>query len=319
MQRTIRQHYVPRLYLKQFATEIRDDIFQIYAYDLDDKRTFSQKIDNIALENKFYDLEIDDELLDLSQREEVLERLSKEKNACIPLELKEKILSTNSYISLEEGFAEVEANVAPALQSLIQNQNVRALSSWERTQISIFIGSLYIRTPKSKKQFFEAARKVSERINGLYPGMAKDLEYNEKKLKLIWLMQMEDSAKEIANLIYRMNWNLKFSKFGAEIHTSDNPLLLHNPTPPRPPYGNIGVAVPGTQIYLPITPYMLLEIKWEKPYLETEQFKYFDHKFALFIKSLLVGFAEKRLFARSQDVFDVQPGMKRNLIQMRID
>ncbi len=52
MQRTIRQHYVPRFYLKKFATEDRKDVFIFEGFDLDKKRFFTQTIENVAVETK---------------------------------------------------------------------------------------------------------------------------------------------------------------------------------------------------------------------------------------------------------------------------
>lgn len=42
MQRTIRQHYVPRFFLKKFATEVREDVFLIQGFDFDNNRSFTQ-------------------------------------------------------------------------------------------------------------------------------------------------------------------------------------------------------------------------------------------------------------------------------------
>ena len=259
----------------------------------------------------------------------MIESLSKERDSIACASLRDTIVTIDRLIerkkvnnyevfaSCDPGFTEVEGNIAPALMSLVQNQNVHALSLKERAQISLFVGMLYVRTPKSKKQFFILCKAISDMVNKIHPNAGAGFEYNEKKDKLMWIMQMEDHAQKTADLIYRMNWTLRFAKFGAEIHTSDNPLLLYNFSPPNPVYGNIGVALPGIEIYLPITPYILLEMSWKKPSLETDSSKYFDHSFALFNKSLLVGFADRMLYARSQDVFDVRSDMKRDLVQLR--
>ena len=49
----IRQHYVPKLYLKRFAIK-NNKKYEIYTYDKSKQNLFKTKIDNVALENNFY-------------------------------------------------------------------------------------------------------------------------------------------------------------------------------------------------------------------------------------------------------------------------
>lgn len=49
----IRQHYVPKLYLKRFAIK-NNKKYEIYAYDKSKQKLFKTKIENVALENNFY-------------------------------------------------------------------------------------------------------------------------------------------------------------------------------------------------------------------------------------------------------------------------
>lgn len=311
MQRTIRQHYVPRFYLKKFATEVRENVFLIQGFDLDKKRSFSQTIENVAVETKGYDIDLDEDLLSKEQREEALKLVPEEP-------LREKLLNVKIYASLEAGLAEAERGMAVALNSLIQHQNVHALSRNERIQIALFVALLYVRTPKMRQRFAEVTKSLMEKINRIAPGESDSIEFDEKSFKLMWLMKMEETAKEFAVLLYNMQWTLSIAKFGAEIHTNDNPVLIYNPTPATGIYGNAGLTHPDIQLLLPITPYMLLKMQWQRSDHEGSQEKFFDYSQALFIKSELVGFADKMLFARNSDVFDVRPNMKRNTVRMQL-
>lgn len=316
--RTIRQHYVPRFYLKQFATEIRTNTFLVHGFDLNTGRIFEQTIDNVALETKGYDLDIDDELLDIDLKNEAFDNLSPEIKNKFSSDEKKKMFSSKIYASIEDGLGEAEGSMATALRALIHHQSVFALSQEERKQISLFIGSQYIRTRKMRTQYYEMSKKVINRINQIYPNGKKNPEYDEKKLKLAWLMGMEKGTYEFASIIHKMQWSLLVAKFGAEIHTNDNPVLLYNPTAAKSPYGNMGLVQRDIQIYLPLTPYMVLNLNWN-PLLRNKETIYFDHKSALFMKSLLVEFAERMLFARGKDVFDVRPEMKRNIAYFEIN
>lgn len=312
MQRTIRQHYVPRFYLKKFATEVREDVFLIQGFDLDEKRSFTQTIENVAVETKGYDIDLDEELLSRQQRAEALNLVPEDP-------LREKLLNVKIYASLEDGLAEAERGMAAALNSLIQHQNFYALSRDERIQMALFVALLYVRTPKMRQTFFNTTKVLMEKMRRIFPQGTDHLEFDEKRFRLMWLMKMEETAKEFAVILYNMKWTLSIGKFGAEIHTNDNPVLIYNPTPATGAYGNAGLAHPDIQMFLPITPYMLLNMHWENNDHERAQEKFFDYSQALFIKSELVGFADKMLFARNNDVFDVRPDMKRNTVRIQID
>jgi hypothetical protein len=42
-----------------------------------------------------------------------------------------------------------------------------------------------------------------------------------------------------------------------DVYISDNPVVMHNPRT-FGPYGNIGIAVPGIEIYFPLSPEVVL-------------------------------------------------------------
>lgn len=87
------QHYVPRFLLKSFTHGKKAKVF---VYDKSNDKCFHTNIKNIAAENGFYDLEVEDDAL-----------------------------------TMEPGLSRLEANTSGIIKKLIKNKDIKSLSENE--------------------------------------------------------------------------------------------------------------------------------------------------------------------------------------------
>lgn len=82
---------------------------------------------------------------------------------------------------------------------------------------------------------------------------------DESEVKRITLESFFKFAPEVANIIIKKRWMLFETGYASDhpFYISDNPVTMHNDQD-HSPYGNIGFAVKGIQIYIPISSTLLL-------------------------------------------------------------
>jgi hypothetical protein len=78
---------------------------------------------------------------------------------------------------------------------------------------------------------------------------------SETASKAFVLSQMIEATKEFHVHFSRKAHILMETPKGEVFYVGDNPIVLHN-SKHFGPYGNLGLAVPGIEIYLPITPHL---------------------------------------------------------------
>jgi uncharacterized protein DUF4238 len=224
------QHYVPKVLLRNFAEpEKKPSNEKIWVFDKSNSSIFPTNLRNIAAECGFYDIDGDDHP-----------------------------------IATESVLSELEAHAARSLRKIIEERSLSSLSSEERTWLSIFCAVQFVRVPnaREKQRFLDDSikRKVVESggdvnsVGGYKPMTAKDLK--EFAIALI-PRAAKDFAPHLANKVCL----LLETRVDDPFFVSDNPIALNNENDFRP-YGNLGLAVAGIEIYFPITPTLTLTF-WE--------------------------------------------------------
>lgn len=219
------QHYVPRLLLRGFLREPRDKE-QVFVYDKHEGRSFPTNISNIAAEREFYEFDAD------AGQGRVEGLLSK-----------------------------LESNTKSAFERLIAAESLAALSGEQLAWLSIFLSTQQLRT----KHFREVIKSLNEgvadhiRSQGFDPRETEgfDLIETENDLKEASLFQLALSMKPHSELMSSKTSFLAKTTPDKPFWISDHPVVMHNDRE-FGPYGNIGLAMPGIQIYLPLTSTLLL-------------------------------------------------------------
>ena len=209
-------HYVPRFLLRNFCSGEKP---LLWAYDKHTGKSFQTNVQNIAGERNFYQTRIGDEI-----------------------------------VSFEEELGKLESEAAVLIDRVISDRNIGWLSDENRALLATFVVVQMNRGPHARKRFIsmdKGLRRVFGKRFGLategYPLMTTE---DAKQAALTTLAESDQYAEHILN----KTWLLFETSAEIPFYISDNPVALQNEDKSRGPMrGNLGLAVRGIQIYLPIS------------------------------------------------------------------
>lgn len=221
----VRQHTVPRFLLKHFSTPVKGKRLRLYAFDKSAGRAYATTPDDATVRNTFYNLDDHPERL-----------------------------------SLEPLLGIYEHEAAPVIADLLRHKDIRELTADDRYKLAVFVAVQRART-------FGELERISGMISVLFnkmvaigatesqAGEALDLSPGGDH-KDVFLRQLVQQVSHIKHLLSK-DWYLLETKPEHPFFVSDNPVVLKNSND-FGPYGNIGLAVPGIQIYLPLSSTLML-------------------------------------------------------------
>lgn len=215
-----KQHTVPRFLLDNFGFDNGGKNKKLYTLDKSTQKCYQQSVYDASTRNTFYNIE----------------------------NIAEKY-------SLEPILGEIEAKASIVIRKIIEEESLASLTDEEKNELAIFV-------VVQKSRTFHGLQSIKELFNGLSDklltiGVTKedlpDLigNQNEFNLKNFFL---EMVLKNIGNTdqILNKSWLLYRTKSETPYFISDNPVTLHNDNVTGV-YGNLGLAVQGIQIHLPIS------------------------------------------------------------------
>lgn len=219
------QHYVPQFLLRNFSFRKKSkkggkEEQYIYAFDKHTDKAFTPNIKGIASETGFYNFYVGEE-----------DR------------------------SLEPSLAELENKTQEGIKKLIETENLGSLNYEDKAWISLFVAIQYLRVKKQREALKQFTNDMSERVKsmGINPEELDGFEkLTDEQIKIKTLESFAKDSPLLSQLISNKICLLFKSPKGYPLYISDNPVVMHNDENFMP-YGNIGFAVPGIQIYLPIS------------------------------------------------------------------
>ncbi len=217
------QHYVPKVYLKNFA-EAKGKNFYFYCFNKQLNKSFSVNIKNIAFEREFYD--------SVSEEQET-----------------------------EKKLRNIESKVDKIIQKIILRKNIEILTEEEKEILSEFIAYQDIRTKETREEIKEIPKHILEKWGNQMAPKFKNQVINSMKRDSLrevhrnLLGEIELFKEKIKN----MKWILIINKSKFPFWTSDNPVARYNQQNLYP-FGNIGLESPGIEIHFPISPKISLLI-----------------------------------------------------------
>jgi hypothetical protein len=224
------QHYVPRMLLKNFANGDKDG--QVYAFDKHQGNRLPAKtaIRNLCGERNFYAAE-----------------------------------GANGQVSIEQALSELEGQVDPVLQRILDEQSLANMTVEQRELLALFVAVQFMRVPMMHETQRHIVEAVQDRSQKVYPN-AKGLEefgvlLKKNSIKLGAMKHIAESAVGYTRILSLHRWTLFRTSVQDPFWISDCPVVMHNDRK-FGPYGNIGLALPGIQIYMPLSPTLILTI-WE--------------------------------------------------------
>ncbi len=217
------QHYVPKFILRQFLCDADNE--RVSVYDKHTEKRFITSIKNVMAERRFNDFDFDEDYI-----------VSFEGIACgiedMILPVYRKVLQTRTLPSDPEGIA----------------------------SLAFFIAFQFVRTRahREKMALFESALKEKlETIGGRLEDIKGYKPSDENDLKRRHLLSLKEDVHSFALIISLKEFRLFSSPPGRSFYLGDHPVSLHNSND-FGPYGNIGLAVPGIEIYMPLSADLML-------------------------------------------------------------
>jgi hypothetical protein len=231
-----KHHYVPQFLLKNFHSRKKRDEFFIQIFDKKIEKGWESNVKDAMCENDFHRFKISYE-------------------------------SEEFFLNYENHFYSIETEASHSIQKLIKEKNLTKIDDQDRANIVAFITFQSLRTnqyrsivDKSSKKIYDMVKQFSNSGDDDIVKMGDEevkigaLKQSEDQLKQVSLRAIRDpkGLKEIMSHLLVKKWILYETTNKNPFYISDNPIVLHNDKE-FGPYGNIGFAVPGIQIYFPIS------------------------------------------------------------------
>lgn len=216
----VRQHTVPRFLLEGFATLGRGKYPQLYTFDKHNERSFVTNIMNATVRNTFYNLDDHPERL-----------------------------------SLEPLMGIYESEAAPVIHKLLEYRDIRKLSGEERYKLAVFVAIQRARTFSEQQRITGMISAIADKVTSMgatTEQITEALGFSpERESRNIFLQQLVQQTSHIDQLLAK-DWYLFETTSDHPFYVSDSPVVMHNNND-FGPYGNLGLALPGIQIYLPLS------------------------------------------------------------------
>lgn len=222
-------HYVPRLYLRNFANSDG----RLWVYDKHSGSTFPVSPEKIAAEQGFYTLP-------------------------------EPLQAGADRLQVERSFASMESQVAPLLVRILSAvrsgsaKDVVALSAKERILLTEFISSQYFRTREMRELLAFFVGETGSKLS-----LASD---EEKKALALSILSAAGVIEEMSESIHDGVWIFAKNPSATPLLTSDHPVCIKNGESTMWVKG-LGPLEDGSYVVFPLAPDVVLYCKeksrWE--------------------------------------------------------
>lgn len=215
------QHYVPQFLIKQFCSGKET---QVWVFDKRTGKIFKSHVKNVASENGFYNF-----------------RFKK-----------------NEY-TIEPSLSEIETHASKIVKGIVRKNSIADLSDEDMLFLSHFFALQFVRTKQYRQLFKDLSETLGDTLikRGENISQIKDyVKIGDRTLKLHGIQSVIKSA-EFAPYFLNKSWVLFRTTKSHPLYISDNPVTLQNMID-HGPYGNIGLAVRGIEIYFPLSKTLVL-------------------------------------------------------------
>jgi hypothetical protein len=209
-------HYVPQFLLKNFCSTDP----KIWAYDKETDKSFETNIHNVGGGRNFYETKIGDEI-----------------------------------VSLEEGLGDMEAKTGDIIDRILNERSIGGLTGDDKQQIAFFVAVQMRRGPNQRAHLTSLSEQVKKVLDDRFgPGLMKSYTEMTADAAKVHSIASLTEPNPFTELILNKSWLLFETSAAVPLYISDNPVALQNNTQPRNAFeGNLGLAVQGIEIYLPIS------------------------------------------------------------------
>jgi len=216
-----KQHTVPRFLLSKFGKEKNARKRQLFTFDKEVERVFLQSVMDASVRRNFYNIE-----------------------------------GHPDQASLEPVLSIIEGDAAPIIKRIVKTRSIGWLNDDEKEVIAIFAVMQKARSFHGLCIVEDLMASISKmtKSHGHHPEDVDVLltKNGSPELKNLFLHTLIDHIDH-ASIILRKSWILYETTEKDPFYISDNPITLHNDKDFGPFWGNLGLAVRGIQIHLPLS------------------------------------------------------------------
>jgi hypothetical protein len=220
------QHYVPKFILRHFLADEENE--RVAVYDKHTDKTFVTSIKNIMAERRFNDFKFDDDWI-----------ASFEPVACC-----------------------AEEQVLPDYREIVERRRLDNTPE-QKAALAVLIAFQFLRTKAHRDRWKTIEEEIIKKVEAS-GGRMQDVKgwenwqpSTEDSLKRDHLLSVQGSIGEFARIIAAKDFVLAEPAPGRTFYLGDNPVCLAN-SRDFGPYGNLGFALPGIEIYMPLAADLML-------------------------------------------------------------
>ncbi|VAQ96851.1 Uncharacterised protein [Klebsiella pneumoniae] len=223
----VRQHTVPRFLLTHFSAPGKGKRRRLHAFDKARGSSYPTTPDDATVRNTFYNLD-----------------------------------GHPDRLSLEPLLGIYEHHAAPVIAELLQHRDIRRLTEEERYKLAVFVAVQRARTFGEQQRIAGMVSVLSDKLTGI--GASADQVTDalgispDRDTRHVFLRLLADQAPHIDHYLNK-DWYLFETTADHPFYVSDNPVVLQNSND-FAPYGNLGLAVRGIEIYLPLSSTLMLAL-----------------------------------------------------------
>ena len=159
----------------------------------------------------------------------------------------------NVVISFENRFTHLENLAAPIIAEIVRRKSLDHLSPMEIATLNMFVVLQLSRSKSRRMDQAAVTAEIRRRWPQIKTNPTPDRLDNSELEKLSSLKITFDSLEKLTKPLVIKHMFLMVRNCQDDVYISDNPVVMHNART-FGPYGNIGLAVPGIEIYFPLSP-----------------------------------------------------------------
>ena len=266
------QHYVPQLLLRNFVAE---NSGFLWTFDKKDLKIFSAGTRNVAAENGFYDFEFNGTML-----------------------------------SIESALTDLETKASTIIANIVNDRSIYNLSEDNRRIVAHFMAVQLLRTKRSRESLIQVNRAIQEKWGAAIENSEKDFPtMNDEEAKKTAIRSIIGDSGEFSLHFLDKAWVLLETNVEHPFCISDEPVSLQN-SRDFGFFGNLGIAVPGIEIYCPLSSTLTLAFMCDS------HLKIVEDIYRKFLKVRKANFwmMEKKQAEETQRIYDAFTGKVTHLI-----
>jgi len=209
------QHYVPRLYLRQFCADRRAKHPQVYSFDKANQRVHRPSIRNVAAELHFYE-----------QGEQ----------------------------GAEKAFQRIEDLFTTPYRRLLEIDRVQDLSAEDIVGTVIFVAAQWVRSREHRQMLKSTGVELAKALDAMGVDEPALTDVTDETLRRLHVRGLPNLINHASAIMLRMKWVLCVNRTEMPLWTSDSPVTLHNSRPASDLVGNRGLTCRGIELYFPLSP-----------------------------------------------------------------